>query len=141
MKLDRAKAGSIVYHRDNDDVKMLFMKPSNPKFGGFHYQLAKGTIDDGFTPEQTAVKESLEELGVIPSNIKSIKYLFTDVIKHSSGRSHALYLYAIELDDRNKMIPFHYETDNIKWLDISEIDTQVRRSQLETVHKAYGIIK
>jgi len=36
------RAGVIPYFIENDEIKMLFMKPSKEKFGGNKFQIAKG---------------------------------------------------------------------------------------------------
>ena len=62
-----------VYH---DSIIMMFMMPSDPKFGGSNYQIAKGRKESGETDLEAAIREASEELGLKPSNIESINKEF-----------------------------------------------------------------
>jgi 8-oxo-dGTP pyrophosphatase MutT (NUDIX family) len=135
------KAALIPYYRYGNEIKMLFMKPSDPKFGGSNFQCCKGKIEAGFTSEQTAIKEAEEELGVTQDNIKNLEFLFYDVINYKDGRSSVVYVYTAEIIDPNKLIPFHYETGAIKWLNIREVSDELRLIQRNIVYKAYNRIQ
>ena len=135
------KAALIPYYRYGDDIKMLFMKPSNPKFGGHNFQICKGIIDPGYTSEQTAIKECIEELGVTENNLANLQYLFYDILNYQDGRSSVIYVYTAEVIDLNKLVPFHYETGSIRWMDIKEVNEHLRFIQRSLVYKAYNRIK
>jgi 8-oxo-dGTP diphosphatase len=45
-----------------DGGLILLRKPTNG-FGGYEWTFSKGTADEGETPEETAVRETLEETG------------------------------------------------------------------------------
>ena len=64
------RAGLICYHIDNDDnLSMIFMRPSNPKWGTDTFQIAKGKIEENETAKQAAIREAQEEVGLKPENI------------------------------------------------------------------------
>ena len=49
------KSGIIPFYKDDDDqIRMLFMIPSDPYYGGPRLQIAKGGIDPGETAQDTA---------------------------------------------------------------------------------------
>ena len=66
------RAGLIPVHISNGEISMLFMKPSDPMYGGSDYQIAKGRIEDGEEPYETAVREAEEELGLNPDNMVNV---------------------------------------------------------------------
>jgi 8-oxo-dGTP pyrophosphatase MutT (NUDIX family) len=71
----KQRAGIIPYHINKDKMKMMFMKPSDPKFGGDKFQISKGLIDEPETALQAAIREGKEELGLFEGNIISINKL------------------------------------------------------------------
>ncbi len=73
-KIDRA--GVIPYYIPHDGIiQMLFMKPSDPKFGGGTFQIAKGKREKGETPIDAGMREAGEELGLFRQNVISEHYL------------------------------------------------------------------
>jgi 8-oxo-dGTP pyrophosphatase MutT (NUDIX family) len=78
MSLDRKpiyRAGTIPYIVDNNEILMMFMKPSNVEYGGDRFQIAKGRIEDGEDTKTAALREAREELGMFLSNIVSTEEL------------------------------------------------------------------
>lgn len=63
------RAGMILYHITDGVPEMLFMRPSNPKYGGDDFQCCKGKIDDGETSLEAAIREAQEEVGLFVPNI------------------------------------------------------------------------
>ena len=63
MKKKIYRAGLIPYYIKNDEIFMLFMMPSDAKFGGREFQIAKGKVEPGESNEAAAIRESGEELG------------------------------------------------------------------------------
>lgn len=78
------RAGFIPYYRKDDQLYMMFMLPSDSKYGGSKFQIAKGKVEDGETPEEAAIREAGEELGLRKNNLISVYHLgkflgYTDV--------------------------------------------------------------
>lgn len=74
QKVDRA--GIIPYYiNDDGSIKMMFMKPSDIRYGGDQFQIAKGKCEEGETTEQTALREGNEELGLFSGNVLRVKDL------------------------------------------------------------------
>lgn len=63
------RGGLIPYYLKDGEIYMMFMKPSNAKFGGDAFQIAKGKQEPGEDIQQTAIREAREELGLFPGNI------------------------------------------------------------------------
>jgi len=131
----------LPYYRDGDEIKMLFMKPSNPKYGGYSFQCCKGCIDEGYSSEQAVLKEAEEELGLTSDNIKNFDFLFYDYLNYNDGSCSVVYVYTAEVIYPNNLIPFHYETGDIKWMNIKEVSEQLRFMQRSIVYRVYNRIK
>lgn len=65
------RAGVIPYVIEDGKISMMFMKPSDGKYGGTNFQLAKGKVDDGEKTKKAAYREASEELGLFKENTKN----------------------------------------------------------------------
>lgn len=65
------RAGMVPYRINphTSQIEMMFMIPSDTKYGGPDPQIAKGRIDPGETAEQAAIREAREELGLYAGQI------------------------------------------------------------------------
>lgn len=64
------RAGLIPYIIENRTILMMFMKPSDPDFGGDKFQIAKGKVeeeDESYL--QAAIREAKEEIGLFKGNV------------------------------------------------------------------------
>jgi 8-oxo-dGTP pyrophosphatase MutT (NUDIX family) len=107
-----ARAGFIPYYVENETIYVLMMKPSNAKYGGTQFQIAKGKIEAGEDAETAALREAKEEIGLLASNVVSVHYLGRYL-----GRTSIFYG---EIKDKNNFIDTTYETDVTKWMSIEE---------------------
>lgn len=113
------RAGFIPYIvEQNGTVKMMFMIPSNPAFGGDKPQIAKGKIDPGEDAKTAALREAKEELGLFIGNIISIEELGTFL-----GRT-TIYIGKVKRIDMFGEPTF--ETAATKWLTVDEFMEQGR---------------
>ena len=105
------RAGVIPYtiNRETGEVRMLFMRPSDERFGGPCYQVAKGVIDPGDTSSRhAALREGHEELGLLDSNVIDVDHL-------------GLYLKVIDIfiaqvRSEDDFDSFGDETGSIRWM-------------------------
>jgi len=68
------RAGLIPYIVENNEIMMLFMKPSDSKYGGNLFQIAKGKLEKDESFEQAAIREAGEELGFTKLNMANSIY-------------------------------------------------------------------
>jgi len=102
------RAGVIPFYIEEGEVKMLFMKPSDPKFGGKHFQIAKGKQEDGESNEETAFREASEELGLFSGNV---------VERHDLGNFLGrTRVFLAEIKDPSMFGDPHFETGEVKWM-------------------------
>lgn len=109
--MDRGKinrAGVIPYYVEDGEIKMMFMKPSDPKFGGKCFQIAKGKQEDGESDKETAFREASEELGLFKGNV---------IDKHDLGNFLGrTRIYIAEIKDPNMFGDPDEETGAVKWM-------------------------
>lgn len=126
MKLTEIKkvtkrVGLIPFYFDEDgQLKMFFMIPSDPDYGGDKPQIAKGAIEEGMNEQENAVREGEEELGLRQGNIAMIFRVY-------NGKPFPVYAAAIS--DPNDFGQFHYETKATHWLTPEEFEAQGRQFQ------------
>jgi 8-oxo-dGTP pyrophosphatase MutT (NUDIX family) len=99
---------------ENGQVLMMFMKPSNPEYGGNTYQLAKGRIEDGEDSKAAAIREAKEELGLFVGNV-----VLTESIGQFMGRTS---VYVAKVKDRNMFGEPDFETESVTWMTAEEFD-------------------
>jgi 8-oxo-dGTP pyrophosphatase MutT (NUDIX family) len=126
------KAGVIPYTVEDGVLKMFFMKPSNAKFGGSQFQIAKGNIDPGESPDQAALREGVEELGLKLLNVMSLKKLTTQRIT-GLDETYMISVYAAKVRDPSNFSNPHYETKEVAWMTLDEYRATGRLNQLPIV--------
>lgn len=67
------KAGLVLYYVKDGDIFFRCMIPSDPQYGGSSPQIPKGSIEEGDSAKFTAVKECIEECGLLPLNLSTIE--------------------------------------------------------------------
>lgn len=124
------KAGIVPYViNEQGDVEMMFMVPSDPKYGGTRPQIAKGSVDKGETIIEAAIREGEEELGLKRSNFG----YYPVSIGSFRTKDYTLHLFTVEVKSRSNFDQPHFETERTEWLTLEEFRTRGRESQLEFV--------
>lgn len=136
----RYKAGLIPYVIQNNEIKMLFMVPSDQNFGGNKPCIAKGGDEPGETPKQTAIRECKEELGLEESSFKDI-FKVSESILTGLDLTYKFYVYAGELKEIPTKINFGWEVGTVHWLTLDEYKQYGRENQLPIIQQAYNLIK
>lgn len=106
------RAGVIPYILEDNEIKMLFMKPSKKKYGGDSYQIAKGKQENGEDIQDTALREAREELGLFTGNVTHL-----DTIGEWLGRTT---VFIAEIENKDLFGDPHFETSETKWLTLQE---------------------
>jgi 8-oxo-dGTP pyrophosphatase MutT (NUDIX family) len=114
--------------------EMLFMISSNADFGGPDPSISKGHIDDGESPEEAAIREGEEELGLKKSNFASKpRLIWQDEIKGLKA-SYVMAIYAVEVKNKEDFGEFHYEIAETVWMTKQQFAKSGRKSQLAIVN-------
>lgn len=122
------RAGTIPYIIEDDQLFMMFMKPSNAEFGGDEYQIAKGRVEDGEDAETAALREAREELGLFMSNVVSSERLGVFM-----GRTT---VYIAKVRNRTMFGTPSFETEDTVWMTEQEFANAGRQLHLHVVQAA-----
>ena len=125
------RSGTIPYYVQREIMWVKVMKPSDPKFGGPEWQMAKGEMEPGLTLEQNALKEAHEEVGLKASNIRSMFKL---------TERNNLHIYAAEVVDPYDFDEPHWETGAVAWLQLPHQLDQIRDWQQQVFEMLYNKI-
>jgi ADP-ribose pyrophosphatase YjhB (NUDIX family) len=105
-KIDRA--GVIPYIVEEGQIKLMFMKPSLPMFGGPEFQIAKGHVEKGEDNLTAALREGKEELGLFEGNVEAVHELGTFM-----GRTT---LFVAKIKDKDLFGDPCLETKSVSWM-------------------------
>lgn len=131
---NRDRGGVIPYYINPDGkIMMMFMQPSDPKFGGFFFfQVAKGKLERGETPKEGAFREAKEELGLFMPNVVKSEPL---------GRFGTIHIFVAKIKDPNMFGDTTDETGAVTWWTPEQFQAQGRSWQKPIVKAAVRKIK
>lgn len=127
------RAGVIPYIIENNKIKMMFMLPSDPKYGTNFFQIAKGKQEKDETLEEAALREAGEEIGLFEGNIKELYDLGTFM-----GRTS---IYIAKIKDKKLFGDPSFETAEVKWMTAEEFDEIGRKLHKPIVKAAHRLIQ
>ena len=138
--LNQVSAGGVVYRGDGEDMEVVIIRALPEK----RWQLPKGIIDDGETPEEAAVREVREESGInarIIRPIETIEYWFTANWDNSRRRVHKfVHFFLMKYGDGDTSDHDH-EVDEVRWVTIDEaLGTLNFPTERDLVKKAAAMI-
>lgn len=135
MKEKIYRSGLIPYFiNENGDIEMLFMKPSDPKFGGPDYQIAKGRVeDDDENFKEAAIREAEEELGLYRSNLMDVFELGNFL-----GRTS---VFVGQVKNKDLFGVPDFETDSTRWMTEKEFLISGRPLHKPIIKEAVDQIK
>jgi 8-oxo-dGTP pyrophosphatase MutT (NUDIX family) len=129
----RVKAGVVPFVKEGEEVRMMFMTPSDPAYGGDKPGIAKGGLEAGEDIEAGAMREAEEELGLRSSNFAGKPFLAVKGKLQGYTESYDFYVFAVQVKNTKDFGPHDYEVGKIDWLTLDEYKRVGRTSQLEFV--------
>lgn len=123
------RAGTIPYIVEEGVVHMLFMRPSNPDFGGDTFQIAKGKVEDGESNQEAALREAKEEIGLFIGNVS-----LTEEVGTFMGRTA---VFVAKIKRRDMFGEPSFETSETRWLTAQQFNEEGRDLHRPVVKAAY----
>lgn len=128
--VNRAGLVPFYWNEEKQEFEMMFMKPSNPLYGGPHFQICKGKIEDNETSMETAVREAEEELG-LPRGLITAVYDCGCWL----GRTQ---FYSAIVTSKESYLPCDEETGEVDWMTLSEFESIGRDIHVDVVRSMHG---
>jgi len=128
------RAGVIPFYIDESgNIQMMFMMPSEAKFGGDVFQVAKGKREKGESDKEAGFREASEELGLFKGNVEE-SYKLGNFL----GRT---MIYIAKIKDREMFGDPHHETKETTWMTPDEFQSKGRDLHKPIVKAAVRLIK
>lgn len=139
--MDQVSAGGVAFRwRDSEpEIAIVCMKPK------LRWQLPKGIVDPGESPEVTALREVREEAGVETERlalIETIEYWYRSVRDRQPVRYHK-FVHFYLLEYRSGDVSDHdHEVEEARWVSFDEaLEMLEFKSEREVVEKARKMIE
>ena len=81
--------------------KVVVTKYNEPSQKAGYYDIPGGKIEDGETPEQTVIREMVEETGL---EVKNMKFKGKTIIEYPNRIFDLMYLYAMNVKENHKIL-------------------------------------
>ncbi len=139
--LDQVSAGGVAFRWPGSELQVAIVSVK-PKL---RWQLPKGIVDPGESPELTAVREVREEAGIetnLISLIETIEYWYRSTRYGKPVRFHKfVHFYLLEYR-RGEVADHDDEVEESRWVSFEEaINMLAFKSEREVVEKARGMIE
>jgi 8-oxo-dGTP pyrophosphatase MutT (NUDIX family) len=137
---DQTSAGGVVFRRENSRVEVVIVS-----VGVQHrWQLPKGLVDGGESPEVTAVREAREEAGVttqVVQPIETIEYWYAGLENGIRVRFHKrVHFYLLEFLSGDTK-DHDWEVNEARWVPIDDAASQLAfDSERRVVERARELI-
>lgn len=117
--LDQRSAGGVAIRRGADGVEVAIVSVGSPA----RWQLPKGIVDPGETPEVTALREVREEAGIVATlgaPLKSVEYWYVGHRGKQRVRFHKfVYFYLMEYQS-GQLSDHDHEVNEARWVTLAE---------------------
>jgi 8-oxo-dGTP pyrophosphatase MutT (NUDIX family) len=136
----QVSAGGVVYRKKVAGVEVAIIKVGPV----IRWQLPKGIVDEGETPEQAAVREVHEETGLeakIESTLETIEYWYVSGGKTGKVRYHKFVHFYLMKYRSGKTNDHDHEVLEARWVPIVDAIRMLSfKSERELVEKAAELI-
>ncbi len=135
----KEKAGFIPYYKNlNGNYSMMFMIPSDFKYGGPSPQIIKGQVDNNESSLAAAIREAQEEGGLKFSNlIKDTIQVGWNGLFTNKSESCSVTVYIGEIKDKKDFNKPCFETGSLRWFNNEQFKKYGRKTQREIVSTCY----
>ena len=139
--LDQISAGGVAFRRQDSDLEIAIVSVK-PKL---RWQLPKGIVDPGESPQVTAVREVREEAGVETDLIKlieTIEYWYRSTKDGKPVRFHKFVHFYLLQYKSGDVSDHDHEVEESRWVSFDEaIEMLEFKSEREVVEKAREMIE
>ncbi|CAK9831222.1 Bis(5'-nucleosyl)-tetraphosphatase [asymmetrical] [Anthophora retusa] len=127
--------GFVIFRRVQGIVEYLLMQAS---YGNHHWSPPKGHVDPGESDMTTAQRETKEETGLFPSDLKIIEDAKQELRYDVKGKPKIVIYWLAELIDNNKPIRLSQEHQAFKWLPLQEACSLAKYEEMQNMLKKFN---
>jgi 8-oxo-dGTP diphosphatase len=137
---ERTSAGGVAFRNNGDTVEIALIRTSREG----RWQLPKGIIDPGETPEQAALREVREEAGIeceLGEKIDSIDYWYVDRWGSEPVRIHKFVHFFIMKYDSGDVADHDHEVAEVCWAGLDQaVDLLAFPAEKAVASRAKGML-
>jgi 8-oxo-dGTP diphosphatase len=134
--LEQVSAGGVALKREADGIKIAIVSVGSPE----RWQLPKGIVDPGETPEFTAVREVREEAGIeatIVAPLDTVEYWYVGNRGKQRVRFHKFVYFYLMVYNGGQVENHDREVNEARWVSLEEAQTMLAfKGERETVAQA-----
>ena len=122
--LDQVSAGGVVLKREADGIKIAIVSVGTPE----RWQLPKGIVDPGESPEFTAVREVREETGIeatIVAPLDTVEYWYVGNRGKQRVRFHKFVYFYLMAYNSGQVENHDREVNEARWVSLEEAQTML----------------
>lgn len=138
--VDQISSGGVAYRKGKAGAEVALISVGKPA----RWQLPKGIVDPGETPEVTAVREVQEETGIsteLIQKIDTIEYWYVGNKGQQRVRFHKLVHFFLMAYTSGDIGKHDWEVNEARWVDIKEAEKLLAfKSERQMVARAFQLI-
>ncbi|AKD03249.1 NUDIX hydrolase [Pontibacter korlensis] len=138
--VEQVSSGGVAYHRGSSGVEVALISVGPQR----RWQLPKGIVDPGETPEVTAVREVQEETGItteLLQKIDTIEYWYVGDKGKQRVRFHKLVHFFLLRYESGDIGKHDWEVNEARWVSLKQAFEMLSfKSERQVVEKAIGLI-
>jgi 8-oxo-dGTP pyrophosphatase MutT (NUDIX family) len=122
--LDQRSAGGVAFRRTADGIDVALVSVGTPA----RWQLPKGLVDPGETPEVTALREVHEEAGIeatLVSPLDTVEYWYVGHRGKQRVRFHKFVHFFLMEYQSGQLSDHDHEVNEARWVGIEEAQTML----------------
>jgi 8-oxo-dGTP pyrophosphatase MutT (NUDIX family) len=138
--LDQVSAGGVAFRRVAERVEIALVSVGSPQ----RWQLPKGIVDPGETPEVTARREVREEAGieaVLIAPLDPVEYWYVGHRGKQRVRFHKFVHFYLMEYQRGQLSDHDHEVNEARWVDLEQAQTMLAfKGERQAVAQAASLL-
>jgi 8-oxo-dGTP pyrophosphatase MutT (NUDIX family) len=138
--LDQVSSGGVAFRQAGDRVEIAIVSVGNPA----RWQLPKGLVDPGETPEVTAKREVREEAGIestLVAPLDPVEYWYVGHRGKQRVRFHKFVYFFLMVYECGQLSDHDHEVNEARWVNLEEAQTMLAfKGERQAVSQAASLL-
>ncbi|XP_012537805.1 bis(5'-nucleosyl)-tetraphosphatase [asymmetrical] [Monomorium pharaonis] len=130
MSLQQRACGLVIFRRFQGTIQYLLMQTS---YGEHHWTPPKGHVDSDESDMETALRETQEETGFLPNDLKIFEDARNEIMYEVKGKPKIVVYWLAQLLTPNKPVKLSDEHQAFDWLHLREACERAKYDDMRKV--------